>query len=305
MHIPHEMLQGNICPVTALVSAGAIGAAAYFTRKSSQQPSAMRFATVTALIFAGQMLNFPVAGGTSGHLLGGVLAVTLLGIPGGMLSMALTVTLQCLLFADGGLDALGANLLNMSIIGCGLGGLALHLLTGKRRSGAGYYAGVFAASWFSVVAASLAVAVELAAAGTIAFATVLPAMLGIHMLIGLGEGLITTVAVAAVARRENCAASRRSVYPLFFAALIAALLISPFACGYPDGLEWVAGQLQFLKESTPAFAAPMPDYAVPALSGLWSQWLAALAGIMMLFAVSYAMSTLLHRKAVSQEIRSK
>lgn len=121
MHIPDSMLQGNVCSATAAVSVLGLVAAAYYGLKG-QRPSASRFAAVTALIFAGQMMNFPVQYGTSGHLLGGVLAAHLLGTPFGVLSVALVVVIQSLVFADGGVTVLGANVLNMAIIGAGLGG---------------------------------------------------------------------------------------------------------------------------------------------------------------------------------------
>ena len=122
MHIPNSMLQGTICPVTVLVSTLGIVIAAFKAFWTENRPTALRFAAITALIFAGQMMNFPINDGTSGHLLGGVLAAALLGTPFGILSMALVVTVQCLVFSDGGFIVLGANVLNMAIIGAGLGG---------------------------------------------------------------------------------------------------------------------------------------------------------------------------------------
>ena len=101
MHIPNGMLQGGICQITAVISVMGIGLAGLRAFFTDHKPSAGKFAAITALIFAGQMMNFPINGGTSGHLLGGVLAVALLGIPFGILSMALVVTIQCLFFSDG------------------------------------------------------------------------------------------------------------------------------------------------------------------------------------------------------------
>ena len=122
MHIPTSMMNGAVCPVTAAVSVGGIAVAAAMAWKAEHKPAPARFAAVSAFIFAGQMVNFPVQFGTSGHLLGGVLAAALLGVPFGVLAIALVVTLQCLVFADGGLAVLGANLLNMAILGAGAGG---------------------------------------------------------------------------------------------------------------------------------------------------------------------------------------
>lgn len=280
MHIPQAMLQGSICPVTAVISATVITAAIVAVCKSKKQPEISRFALVTALLFAGQMLNFPIASGTSGHLLGGVLAVAMLGLPGGILSTALTVTLQCLLFADGGVDVLGANLLNMAVIGTGCGGIILQMFDRRSNNKLQHYGFIFAASWVSIVLASLAVTFELAIAGTIAFSQVLPSMLGIHMLIGLGEGVITVAACAVLTQNETSATRTVSPSRIIITLLIAAVTVAPFACGFPDGLEWVAGQLSFLKESAPYFAAPMPEYTLPLIkSPLLSQWMATLIGV--------------------------
>ncbi len=297
MHIPQTMLQGSVCPITtAVIGAGVVVAAAVAVVISQRRErcNSLKFAQVTALVFAGQMLNFPVAGGTSGHFLGGVAAVMLLGFPEGILSLALTVTLQCLFFADGGVDMLGANVLNMAGIGAGAGGAALYLL---RRLGEKYrYVAVFFAAWLSVVLAALAVSIELAASGVVPLGTVLPAMLGVHMLIGIGEGVITVAAAAFLPVGEAEKKSGRAVY-VVSAMLVAAIVLAPFACGLPDGLEWVAEKLRFWKESAPAFVAPMPDYTIPALqTGLVSQWLAAAAGVALTFFAAYLLSCLLRRK---------
>ena len=123
MHIPDSMLQGAVCPVTLALGAAGVTVAATFAVRSANKPSAARFAGVAALIFAGQMMNFAIPGGTSGHLLGGVLAAALLGTPFGVLAMTLVLAVQALLFGDGGLLALGANVVNMALLGVGIGGL--------------------------------------------------------------------------------------------------------------------------------------------------------------------------------------
>jgi len=150
-----------------------------------------------AFIFAAQMLNFTVIGGTSGHLLGGALAAILLGPWAGMLVLTSVLVIQALLFQDGGLLALGANILNMAVIGVLVGWAAyrlLYRLLGS-RPWAVFVSG-FVAGWLSVVLASLAAAVELAMSGTLAWQIVIPAMGGIHALIGIGEGLITVGVLA-------------------------------------------------------------------------------------------------------------
>ncbi|HSJ54949.1 MAG TPA: energy-coupling factor ABC transporter permease, partial [Anaerolineae bacterium] len=150
-----------------------------------------------AFIFAAQMLNFTVAGGTSGHLLGGALAAILLGPWAGMLVLTSVLAVQALLFQDGGLLALGANILNMAIVGVLVGWLAysaVRRLLGDRPVAS--LAGGFVAAWLSVLVASLLAAAELAVSGMSPWGLVVPAMGSVHMLIGLGEGLITVGVLA-------------------------------------------------------------------------------------------------------------
>ena len=286
MHIPDAMLQGAICPVTATVSVVGVLAAAWWAMKSDSKPSAGRFAAIVALIFAAQMMNFPVMNGTSGHLLGGVLAASLLGTPLGVLAVALVVTIQSLVFSDGGVTVLGANVFNMALLGAGVGGWLRERLVGSL----GQYAATAVAAWCSVVLAAFAVSVELALDGQIAFGSVLAAMVGTHALIGVGEALITLAAVALLANSLGHAEGRTQVaVPLLTAALVA-LLLSPFASGFPDGLEWVAGQYQFLHEAAPAFVGAMPDYTVAAISNAsLSTGLAGLAGVLICFTLGFGL----------------
>ena len=109
MHIPGSMLHGAICPVTAAVAVAGFGVATCLGMKSEEKPSIAQFASVSSLIFALQMLNFPIQNGTSGHLLGGVLALSLLGVPFGVLSMAIVLVVQSLFFGDGGGKYLGCQ----------------------------------------------------------------------------------------------------------------------------------------------------------------------------------------------------
>jgi cobalt/nickel transport system permease protein len=152
-----------------------------------------------AFVFAAQMFNFPVVGGTSGHLLGGVLAAVLLGPWAATLVMACVVGVQGLIFQDGGLLVMGANIFNMGIVGT-LGGYAVYatlcrLLRGEDRA---RLPAAAAAAWLSVVAGSLAMALQLAASGTTPLEVTLPAMLGVHALIGIGEAAITVGALSLI-----------------------------------------------------------------------------------------------------------
>jgi cobalt/nickel transport system permease protein len=152
---------------------------------------------MAAFIYAAQMFNFQVVGGTSGHLLGGVLAAVLLGPWAGTLVMACVIAVQALIFQDGGLVVMGANIFNMGVVGT-VGGFYLYLALTRLLGGEDRAripaAGI--AAWVSVVAGSACMAVELAVSGTSPLAVALPAMVGVHALIGIGEALITMGALA-------------------------------------------------------------------------------------------------------------
>jgi len=293
MHIPQNLLDGSICPVTAAVSGLCLAGAAFAAYRSAEKPDALRFAAVSAFIFAAQMMNFPISGGTSGHLLGGVLASALLGVPFGVLALALVVALQAIVFADGGLNVLGANILNMAVIGAGLGGLLRLWLLDKLPPGEScVWLAAGLASWASVMLAALAVAIELAWTGVLPLGTVVPAMLGVHALIGIGEAVITCVALALFAR--STAGSRpaaRSFAAPALAALLIALCLSPFASPLPDGLEAVMAHYQVLHEAAPPFVTPLADYQVAGIASEGvSTSLAGVFGVLLTFLAAGALA---------------
>jgi len=297
MHIPNGMLHGGVCPVTAVVSAVSIGLAALRAFIAVNKPSAAKFASITALIFAGQMMNFPISGGTSGHLLGGVLAAALLGIPFGILSVALVVTIQCLVFSDGGFSVLGANIFNMAVVGAGLGGVFQAYFRRYNENSFGYALGLGFSAWLALMLAALACSVELALSGTVGFQRVIGAMLGTHAFIGIGEGLITATVCFALATEAVNISRRKSVTIPLIASGIIAFILSPFASGLPDGLEWVAKKFNFLHESAPSFVSPLPDYTVPLISNeSLTTGLAGLAGVIITFAVAWAVAIVLNKK---------
>lgn len=287
MHIPTGMMNGAVCPVTAIVAATGIAGVTWAALKSESKPTPARFASVSALIFAAQMMNFPIRDGTSGHLLGGVLSAALLGTPFGVLAIALVVSIQCLLFSDGGLSVLGANILNMSLLGAGVGGLIAGDLRGRS---ARCLARLGFAAWISVVLAALACSIELALAGSVPFSLSAPAMLGTHAVIGIAEALIVVLAFSIF--YVPTTASRKAALAPAVAAIVIALVLSPFASGFPDGLEWAAEKLGFLHESAPAFVAPLADYSFSrSLPGWLSTGLAGLAGVLVVFSVGCAVAS--------------
>ena len=294
MHIPDAMLQGKVCPVTAIVSTVGLIAAAWGCMKSKNSPSAGRFGAISALIFAAQMLNFPVMNGTSGHLVGGVLAAGLLGIPFGVLSMALVITIQSLVFADGGITVLGANIVNMALVGAGAGGLLRHWFSSKWHGKRGDLLATALGAWCAVQLAALCASIELAADGQIAFSLVFPSMLYAHALIGLGESMITLFLFSLFSSPAS-SPNRYSlvITPLVTAALIA-LLLSPFASSYPGGLEWVADKYSFLHATQPTIEGLFPNYSVSSISNsMVSTSLAGFAGVLMTFGVAWLLRAML------------
>ncbi|MFA4872340.1 MAG: energy-coupling factor ABC transporter permease [Patescibacteria group bacterium] len=174
----------------------------YHVSKWGQQKM-WRMAGVGSLIFAAQMVNFPIAGGTSGHLLGGVLAALILGPYEALLVISAVLLVQAFAFGDGGIAALGANIFNMGLIGTLGGYWCFVLLRNKlKRYKLGMWASAWGAAWLSVTAAAACASAELALSGTAPFMRVLSAMLEYHAVIGLGEAVITVVILRTLARRN-------------------------------------------------------------------------------------------------------
>jgi cobalt/nickel transport system permease protein len=303
VHIPDAMLHGTICPVTAVVSALGVAGASYVALKSPNKPTATQFGTISALIFAGQMMNFPIANGTSGHLLGGVLASALMGYPFGILALTLVITIQSLVFADGGLSVLGTNILNMALIGAGLGGI-IHATLVKKLTLTGFnYLALGIAAWIAVLLAAVAVSFELAISGTIAFTQVITAMLSTHILIGWGEALITVGCCWLLVRDKPIVSNNWNIMAPLMASMIIALMLSPFACGFPDGLEWVAEQYQLFHQSAPTFVAPLANYVVPGLNQeIFATGIAGLIGVLITFSMAWIIGNLINPSRVRKPV---
>lgn len=201
MHIPDGFFNVATSLGAGVVSAAGVTAGVRHSARTLEERRAPLVGLVAAFIFAVQMLNFPVAAGTSGHLLGGTLAAVLVGPWAGMLAMTVVMIVQALVFADGGILALGLNVLNMAIVapmaGYGLF-VAIRRVAARTRRGIAAAAGV--AAFLSVPVAAAAFVVEYAIGGTgdAPVRTVFAAMIGVHTLIGIGEGLITAMVLGAV-----------------------------------------------------------------------------------------------------------
>lgn len=214
LHIPDGFVSPSVAAAGWVVTALAVGYSARRARSELDERAVPLMGVMAAFIFAAQMINFPVAGGTSGHLLGGTLAAVLLGGPWlAIVVMTAVITLQAVLIGDGGLFALGLNVLNMgvltSLVGYGLVASARRVLGGRSTA---MLVVVFFSAWVSVEVSAAATGVQLALSGTSELRIVLPALLGVHALIGIGEGAITAAALSFIAatRPELLGRLRRS-----------------------------------------------------------------------------------------------
>jgi cobalt/nickel transport system permease protein len=237
---------------------------------------------VAVIIFLAQMLNFPIASGTSGHLIGASFALLILGVDAAVIAMALVLLVQTLVFGDGGTLAIGANIFNMGIIGVYAADFAYKRINIERNMK------IFVASLASVVAASAICALELAASGTSMLWPVLQSMTFTHVLIGLGEGLMTVALVGIFYSRLENITMRTALGTTGIAFLVLAVAL-PFASGSPDGLERVAIDLGFFGNAVEIYSAPFQDYSVSVLGTIpyLASLSAALAGSVLLFALPH------------------
>lgn len=314
MHIPDGYLDGKTVATTAALSAIGVGWSLRQVRRELPPRKIPLLGLSAAFLFAAQMVNFPVPGGTSGHLLGGALIAALLGPSAAVLVVTTVLIVQCLLFADGGVLALGANIFNMAIVGS-VGGYAIYRLVWKIFPGAsGRVSAVAFAGWCSAVLASISCAGQLAWSGTFAWSVGFPAMITVHMLIGIGEGLISALVFLGIERTRpeliteagSDGAPQRwgelARYGLL-ASLGVAIFVAPFACSWPDGLESVAARLGFkYKVVRSFFAALAPDYQVPGVHwAVGATAIAGVAGALVVFGVAIALGRLLVPRTIKTE----
>ncbi len=274
MHIPDGFLSTAVSLGLWFVSIVIIAMALQRVGRDLGERQVPLMGVLAAAIFAGQMLNFAIAGGTSGHLLGAALATMLLGPWPAVVVMTSVVSIQALVFQDGGILALGANLLNMAVIGVAVSQFAFSSI--RRFISATRPAVLVAAgfsAWLSIVAASIACALELAASGTIPASLAIPAMAGVHALIGIGEVLITVGAAAFIlAARpdilDSTAGRQSSGASVWIAGAVLTLALgvaAPLAATSPDGLQWVADRQGFLGLARSPLYGLMPGYAFPGI----------------------------------------
>ena len=294
MHVPDGFMNVTMSAATGVISFGTLWA--YI--RSAKDLIADKFIALTgmmsALIFVLQMINFPIAAGTSGHLLGGALAVIVLGPRLGLICLSVVVIIQSLLFADGGLSALGVNVLNMAIVTSATSWFIVKYwikFIGKNKTSivsVSVLAGIL-----SVVFSSIAFTIQYAIGGTISIpvGTVLLAMVTTHFIIGFGEGIITALIITLLIRvrpdliyaydRSDENTTKVSFYGLFIILILLLSLVTPFASSSPDGLESVAEEFGFTQ--TDGIVLLLDDYGISAVNNDFiSTVLSALLGVTVL-----------------------
>jgi len=292
MHVPDGFINAQVSAATGIISLGTLWAYIRNAKNLVADKLIALTGMMSALIFVLQMINFPIAAGTSGHLLGGALAVIVLGPSLGVICISIVVVIQSLLFADGGLSALGVNVLNMAIITSLTGWFTITLW--KKLFGESQFtliSGSVIAGLLSVVFSSIAFVLEYAIGGTVSvpLGNVLIAMISTHLLIGLGEGIITALIVSLLLRvrsdlvyvnsKKNKSNTLSTSYGVLIALILSLTLVTPYASSSPDGLESVASDFGF--EETDGVVLLLEDYGISSINNNFvSTTLSALLGIL-------------------------
>ena len=292
MHVPDGFINAQVSAATGVISLGTLWVYIRNAKNLVADKLIALTGMMSALIFVLQMINFPIAAGTSGHLLGGALAVIVLGPSLGVICISIVVVIQSLLFADGGLSALGVNVLNMAIITSLTGWLII--TSWKKLFGDSRFSlisGSVIAGLLSVVFSSIAFVLEYAIGGTVSvpLGSVFIAMISTHLFIGLGEGIITAIIISLLLRvrsdlvyvntKKNKSNSLSTSYGIFIILILSLTLITPYASSDPDGLELVATEFGF--EETDGLVLLLNDYGISSINNNFlSTILSALLGIL-------------------------
>lgn len=328
MHMANELLTPAVALSFIAISAGALLLASIRVQASFEQDKIPLMGVLGAFVFAAQMINFPILPGTSGHFGGGVLLAILLGPHAATLVMASILIVQCLIFQDGGLLALGTNILNLGVVPTYLGFALFHLLAGPRPSGGRLYAAVFAATLIGMVAGAAMVPTEVWLSGrlVVPMREFLSVMIGLHLLVGLGEAIITFLVIGYVVRvrpgllgpvaeRVSAATGRIGLPSVLASFLVVALLLGGVAAHWasqaPDALESIttdeghrssmvaANENETIAKATAMQekTALLPDYRWTSVSGI--------AGVTVTLAFVWLIGRGLARKAENRNAENR
>lgn len=291
MHIPEGVLSESTSMVTtvgALTSGVGIMSAIL---RVKIKPSMVQLGTVAAFVFAGQMINYPILPGVSAHLLGTTLAVVLLGVPWGILTMSLVLGMQCLLFSDGGLFALGSNIINMALIGGVVSGLGVRWAHASDRN-------VFLKYGVVAFLATMAMAIScggmlLLSHKTLVGSGLMRDLMWTHIFVGLGEAFLTVGVLQVLAFLKPYV--YRWNIRLFIWALSAAILLilSAMGSGWPDGLMHIMQKYSLLTGAEIWWLSLWPDYSVmPIMGGVGATGMAVMIGMIIVGGLMAALGLL-------------
>jgi cobalt/nickel transport system permease protein len=307
LHIPDGFLSLGVSVVGWILAVAFVGYALRQTQSQLDERQIPLMGVLAAFIFAAQSINFPVGGGTSGHLMGGTLAAIVLGPWAAVLIMTCVVSIQALLFQDGGILVLGCNIVNMAVL-TSFTGYAVYQLS-RRVLGAGRASILIAGGvggWLSMVVGAIGVGIQLGISGTSPLGIAVPAMAVVHAVLGLVEAAITVAALAFIASArpdmlligEQALAQRSGRWVavgLVIALVIAAF--SPLASPDPDGLETVAEQQGFIDQALEPLYNLLPDYTIPGIDDpIVSGILAVAIGTLVVFGVTFAVAQTRRRR---------
>lgn len=299
MHIPDGFLS---TPVWAALDAAAVPSIGYLVRRAQagfEQTRVPLLGVMGAFVFAAQMINFPVGVGASGHLVGGALLAFTLGPAAAAVTMTAILAIQALVFQDGGILALGANVLNMAVLGVAAAWIPFRFLAGGRWR----RFGVFAGAALSVLAAAVFAIAELLLSGVRMPAAALGLSLALFVVAALLEGGITLAVVEALEAmhpgfvRKPSGAPSGALGSLAVAAILLAVVGVFFASSHPDGLEKLALDIGLASHAQTLLATPLADYEAGFFHLPWLRKAAAgMAGLALIFAVCVLFGRLLARK---------
>lgn len=336
MHMANELLTPCVAAMFLAVTAAMLTIASWRTKVDFDQDKVPLMGVVGAFVFAAQMINFPILPGTSGHLGGGVLLAILLGPHAATLVMASILIVQCLIFQDGGLLALGTNIVNLGVIPCYLGFGLFHLLAGTRPAAGRLYTAVFTATLVGMVAGAALVPVQVWMSGRlkVPLPEFLLVMVALHLLVGLGEAIITFGIVAyisqvrprllgPVAEKLKAASGGLSAGAVLASLLIVALLlsgiVSVWASAAPDALESITATdgpaaQTYVRENSDGIISrvsksqeqisPLPDYQVPGLPEGMGTRISGLIGVSTTLLMVWVIGRLLRQQPRKTTINS-
>uniref|UniRef100_A0A7C3RBC8 Nickel transporter n=1 Tax=Archaeoglobus fulgidus TaxID=2234 RepID=A0A7C3RBC8_ARCFL len=286
MHIPDGYLDLSIAALFFVLTLLVLGYSIY--RLRGERLTSL-FGVLSAAIFAAQMLNWPIPGGTSAHFVGGALAGILLGPYAGSLAMAIVLTIQTLVFNDGGITAWGANVWNMAIVNVFLGYYIYRTFSRYNKNFAAFLAG-----WLGITAAAIFAGIEIGLSTSFAYglSVTVPVMGVWHALLGVIEGIITAGVVGYIATRRADLLEKKEVGKTSFALIAALIALSPvFAylaeeVGYAEPLEKAAEMIGL--EEEPIYEGLFPDYTISGLDPYTGTLLSGLLGVLIVLALAYA-----------------